>query len=157
MVNKLKTKHITFENRNENLENKKNKAGKEHAFFTPYDPLSWGILFLTFWLTLRSVPDTNATQNIVGYSFLGFSFVLWLLMVHPWMKKQMENKSLKNSLIPKLLIPFVSAVTVFGFVFGACVSIPQLALVDQVVAWIFLFLWIFVYMSMILKSIRKRG
>jgi hypothetical protein len=156
MANKLRTKSITFEKRNEISENKKNKTDKERIFFSSYNPLSWGILFLTFWTTLRSVPNKNSTQNIVGYSFLGFSFVFWLLMVSPWMKKQMEKKWMTNSLIPKFLIPFVSAVTFFGFIFGVCVSIPQLELIDQVIAWILLLLWIFVYMSEIFRAIRKK-
>jgi hypothetical protein len=157
MANKLRTKSITFENRNEISENKKNKTDKERIFFSSYNPLSCGILFLTFWTTLRSVPNKNSTQTIVGYSFLGFSFVFWLLMVSPWMKKQMEKKWMANSLIPKFLIPFVSAVTFFGFVFGVCASIPQLELIDQVIAWILLILWVFVYFSEIFKAIRKKA
>lgn len=92
---------------------------------TDFSPLSWAILFFSFWYTLRSL------GNYVVFSWLlfGMSIILISSIYCTWLRRKLGSPR-----AVKMILPTIFILTVGGFIIGVLLALEGLTTVDQIIA-----------------------
>jgi len=114
---------------------------------TKFNPLVWGILFFTFWLSLRTIGQLQTLQEVLSWFFLGLSVVLWLsIFIQPLRTVFGKPKVVKVVL---LLVFFAS---IIGFAFSLVGSLFYMKGFTQELSLVLGLLWIVAYFLVIVRS-----
>ena len=113
-----------------------------------YNPLAWGILFFTMWLTLVTIHGTGQTTTWIPTALLILSI---LLMVSIFLKI-LFNKIFKNDVTTNIfkfastiVTPIVFEITVAGYIIAWIQGVAILSEPNLTIAIIIGFFWIIIY------------
>jgi membrane protease YdiL (CAAX protease family) len=131
------------------MENAKN------AHISRFNPLAWGILFFTLWLTLRAAGELNKPQEIISWAFLAVSVILFLSIFISPLARILSTKTAEQ-----LLIPTIFFLSIFGFTFAYAGKLKamfekDLVILETYIATIFGFLWVIAYLLILTRSVSK--
>ena len=112
-----------------------------------FNPLAWGILFFTFWLSLRTISQLQTLQEILSWASLGLSGILWLSILIPPLADIFDKPRAKTVFLP--LIFFVS---ITGYTFSWVGSLPGMEGFARDLSFILGFLWIVAYLLVLVRS-----
>jgi hypothetical protein len=115
-----------------------------------FNPLAWGILFFSFWLSLRTIGEIGAVQQGFAWFFLGLAGMLWLSIAIPPL-----GKSLANPNRTKLLVPIIFFVSMFAYMINLLNSIKYIEGPTLQIAMIFGFLWIVAYLVVLIRNVER--
>jgi len=83
-------------------------SSTERAIYREFQPLGWGILFLTFWFSLITIPTESNTAFEVSWFFLAMSAAMLLSIWIPPFLAWLEKKAKKTVLIIASLTIFLA-------------------------------------------------
>jgi len=115
-----------------------------------FNPLAWGILFFSFWLSLRTIGEPQAMKIGFSWAFLGFSVILWLSIFVPPLRAILNHKY-----AVKFFLPIIFYVSIFTFVLGWVGSLANLEEHIRTLTIIFGFLWILAYLFILIRITNK--
>ncbi len=113
-----------------------------------FQPLAWGILFFTFWLSLRTISGIGAVQHRFAWFFLGLAGMLWLSIVIPPLGRFFANP--KRT---KIIMPLIFFVSLYAYVINWLISIKSIEGVTLEIAVVFGFLWIVAYLLVLISYV----
>lgn len=132
----------------------KPKKEKRGTVFDAYDfnPLAWGILFFTFWLTLVALPlELNLGQKIVAWSTFGISGILWLSILLRPLREWMKSKRVKE-----IYLPSVFFISIGGYTISWVSSLPSIQLSNIPFAVYGGFIWLLTCILILVGSSSKK-
>lgn len=116
-----------------------------------FNPLAWGILFFTFWLTLKTIPQSSSLQNGLAWASIGVSLILWIsIVVRPW------REVLAKPRVKRVYLPSVFMISIAAYVVGWVGSFPGVKGTDLSIAVYFGFIWLITCL-LILIRVSKRA
>jgi len=112
-----------------------------------FNPLSWGMVFFTFWLALKAVPNASRPQNPLSWGAVVISFLLWLSIILPPWRKILEKPRVK-----KIYLPTIFCITLAGYVIGWVTSIVNIkGNLDFNVSFFFGLAWLFIWLIILMR------
>lgn len=115
-----------------------------------FSPLAWGTLFFTLWFTLRTVPKLTVFQSIFSYLLIVFSAVLWLSIIIPWLRVQLNRDS-----VTTIFAPLLFTMSFIAYTLGWVTNLLKLKGIDFDVSVYFGFLWLILYLLIIIRISNK--
>ena len=129
----------------------KTQANRSDKPATQFNPLSWGILFFSFWILLQPISEPPAFVQGVSWFFLGMSVLLGLSIV----LKKLQN--FLNRQGPRgFFLPLVFFVSLFAFAVSLSQSwgiLKEIPLCISVVGGI---LWLIAYLLILVRFAAER-
>lgn len=114
------------------------------------NPLSWGMLFFAFWLSLMVLPiELNILQKILAWFCFGLS-VLLLIAIYSRLRDQYKKPKIK-----RIVLPVVFEITVASFVVGFISSLSSLNEILRQVVIYFGFIWVVTYLFVLIRASNK--
>jgi hypothetical protein len=132
--------------REEPQDNKSNKPA------TRFNPLSWGILFFSFWVLLQTIPESTACIQGWSWFFLGMSVLLWFSI---FVKKLRDFLNRPGP--SRYFLPLVFFVSLFAFAVSlsqSWVVLKEIPLYISVVGGI---LWFVAYLLILVRLAVERA
>ena len=113
-----------------------------------YNPLAWGILFFTMWLTLVTIHGTGKTTTWIPMALLILSILLMLsiflkILFLKIFKNDVTTKIFK--FISTMIIPLVFEITISGYIIAWIQGVSTLTEPNLTIAIIIGFFWIIIY------------
>jgi len=133
---------------------------------TPFKPLPWGVLFLSFWVSLRSaIENPSLSIKLIEWFFLGLSGILLLvvfakLLFPPLNRKIIQrilrlNKTLTEQKLSLFFAALVFFTTLIGFPTSIIMSWAKLQPIDVSISVVGLVCWMVAYL-LVLVGIASR-
>lgn len=115
------------------------------------NPLSWGMLFFAFWLSLIISPvEMSISQIIIAWFCFGLSIILWISIFIPWLRAQYKKTAVK-----KTIIPIVFEITIASFVIGFISSVSEMNEIIRNIVIYFGFIWVVTYLLILIRASNK--
>ncbi|OGO23245.1 MAG: hypothetical protein A2Z28_00715 [Chloroflexi bacterium RBG_16_51_9] len=95
------------------FEIRKNREGTVSKQDISFNPLSWGILFFTLWLTVQALNTTTSSQKNFSWFFLGLSIIALVSIPWRWLRNLLNSQRASQ-----IILPIVFELTVAGYVIG---------------------------------------
>lgn len=126
-------------------------AQKEKEEKYGLNPLSWGMLFFTFWLTLIVLPmEVDIRRIILAWFCFGLSVILLIAIYVPWVRDQYKKASIKS-----LVLPIVFEITMGSFVIGFITSLDGMSRIIQNIIVYGGFIWVVTYLLILIRASHK--
>jgi len=119
---------------------------------TSFNPLAWGILFFSFWISLQMIDELPPFQQHMGWFFLGLSAALFLSIFCPWLQKLWIKPSVSGFFLP--LIFFVS---LLGFAISVASSLSNLEGISRAISVFGGVLWFIAYFLVLARVAAELG
>ncbi len=126
---------------------KPNNNKRENRVF---NPVAWGILFFSFWLSLRTIGEPQDLQIGFSWAFLGLSGILWLSIFVPTLRDILYHKY-----SVKFFLPIIFYVSIFTFALGWIGSWANVEGYLRTLTIIFGFMWILAYLFILIRITNK--
>ena len=124
----------------------------ESTHVSRFDPLAWGMLFFTIWITTITVGELDTFQGTVSWAFLAVSGTLFLSIFIPPLALIMSTKTAKQ-----IFLPCIFSLMIFGFTIGWIGSLKDISGWEQTIVVIFGFLWLIAYLMVLIRSTASRN
>lgn len=112
-----------------------------------FNPLAWGILFFTFWLSLRTIGQLQTLQEVLSWFFLGLSVVLWLsIFIQPLRTVFDKPKT-------RAVLPMVFLVPIMSFALSLVGSLSAIGGFTRELSLVLGFLWFVACLLVMVRSI----
>jgi hypothetical protein len=112
------------------------------------NPLSWGMLFFTFWLTLIVLPlKVTIGQIILAWFCFGLSVLLLTAIYVPWLRKQYKKPSIRG-----MVLPIVFDITMASFIIGLATSLTGTKGVIRYIVVYIGFIWVVTYLLILVRA-----
>ena len=109
-----------------------------------FNPLSWGVLFFSLWLSLKTVdsmvPLGHFQRGLANVAIVVSIVILFLIPLTTWLRDKLQTM-LRNA----NALPIIYVITVSVYAFGVLTVIPSLKGLDITLAITIGFLWLVVY------------
>jgi hypothetical protein len=116
------------------------------------NPLSWGMLFFTFWIALIVLPvEVTIWQIIFAWFCFGLSVLLLIAIYVPWLREQYKRPSIKG-----IVLPIVFEITMVSFVIGFVTSLTGTTGLVRNIIFYGGFIWFVSYLLIIIRAVNKR-
>jgi hypothetical protein len=127
-----------------------NKTDENEQEPVPFNPLAWGILFFSFWLSLQLFDKLLPLQQGIGWFSLFLSAVLFCSIFIPPLQKLLSKPSLSG-----FFVSLVFFVLIFAFAITLAQSWPNLADVPHLIyiAVIGGVLWFIAYLLVLVRMV----
>jgi hypothetical protein len=115
------------------------------------NPLSWGMLFFTFWLTLIVLPvEVTIWQRILAWFCFGLSVLLLIAIYVPWLRDQYKKPTIES-----IVLPVVFEITMASFVIGFITSLTGMAEPIRSITIYGGFIWFVTYLFVLIRASNK--
>jgi len=115
------------------------------------NPLSWGMLFFTFWLTLSVLPvEATIWQTILAWFCFGLSVLLLVAVYVPWLRDQYKKRRIEG-----IVLPIVFEITMAGFVIGFVTSLEGADHAIRSIVVYMGFIWLMTYILILIRASHK--
>jgi hypothetical protein len=130
----------------EEMSNDTTQKEKEEKY--ELNPLSWGMLFFTFWLTLIVLPvKVTIWQIILAWFCFGLSVLLLIAIYVPWLRKQYRKPSIRG-----MVLPIVFDITMASFVIGFVTSLTGTkGVIRNIIVYVG-FIWVVTYLLILIRA-----
>lgn len=116
-----------------------------------YNPIAWGTLFFTFWLTLITIPKANMGQIVIAWIFFSLSCLLFLAIFIPPLDKPLSQPIVQQSILPTVFI-----ISIFVWVIGSLTVLPNVPKPYQIIVAAGTLLWMIAYLTITVWSIKQK-
>lgn len=118
-----------------------------------FQPLAWGILFFSFWLTLKTIPQSSRMINSLSWLSVIVSGIMWLsLILPPW------RRLLNKPTVKFVYLPSVFFISITAYIVGWLGSLSSVKGTDFNISFWFGFVWLITYLLILMRaSTRKVG
>jgi len=145
---KNKTEQAKMEGGKE-MSNDTTQKEKEEEY--ELNPLSWGMLFFTFWLTLIVLPvEVTIRQTILAWFCFGLSVLLLIAIYVPWLRDQYKKQRMKS-----MVLPLVFEITMAGFIIGFVNSLTGTEGFTRNIIGYGGFIWVVTYLLILIRASHK--
>lgn len=117
---------------------------------TSFNPLAWGILFFTFWLTLKTIPQLSSLQNGLAWFSVVISFILWISIILPPWRKILQKPSVKRVYLPSIFL-----ISLTAYVMSLVGSLPAMKGIDIDITVYFGFVWLATYLVILIRTSKQ--
>lgn len=114
---------------------------------TKFNPLVWGILFFTFWLSLRTIGQLQTLQEVLSWFCLGLSVVLWLSIFIQPLRTVFDKPKARA-----VFLPVVFFVSIMSFALSLVGSLSDIGGFTRELSLVLGLLWIVAYFLVIVRS-----
>jgi len=115
---------------------------------TKFNPVAWGILFFTFWLSLRTISQLQTLQEVLSWASLGLSVVLGLSIFIPYLAHIFNGSKAKTVFLPLIFFVFIT-----GYTLSWVGSLPSMGGFTRDLSFVLVFLWIVACLLVMVRSI----
>ncbi len=116
-----------------------------------YNPISWGILFFSFWLILWTTGISNCWVKGVAWFSLALSVILLISIFWGYLRDLLNKPKAAN-----IVLPLVFTVSMMAYAISWIVSLPDLTgSVFTISFWIG-FLWMIAYTIVLTANVDRK-
>ena len=131
------------------MANKTDKNGQESDAF---NPLAWGILFFSLWLSLQPFGELSLFQQGIGGFFLFLSAVMFCSIFMKCLRDFLNKPSLIS-----FLLPVIFFASLMGFAFSLVQSWTNLEGTSLYISIIGGALWLIAYFLILIRIVAELG
>lgn len=132
------------------FEIRKNGKGAGSKQDMSFNPLSWGILFFTLWLTVQALNTLPDFQKNFSWFFLGLSIVALVSIPWNWLRKLLNTQRASQ-----IILPVIFELTVAGYIIGWVGMLKDMHGAVLGLAVAIGFIWLIVYVMVAAAKIVK--
>lgn len=129
-----------------NETNRTSKNDEKNREPTLFNPLAWGILFFSFWISLQTIPKSTPVIQGMSWFFLGISVVLWFSIFLKNLQDLLIKPGLRGFFLPLLF--FVSLLALAITLTQSWTLLQGVALYVSIIAGI---LWFVAYILILVR------
>jgi len=132
-----------------------------------FKPLPWGVLFFSFWTSLRTIENPTLMIQGTAWFFLGLSAILVLAVftkpLFPFLQKTITkhsprlSKILTSQNVNGFFVLLVFYTTLIGFPVNIIMSLTNLEVIDVSIAVVGLLLWVIAYILILASIVSRMG
>lgn len=113
------------------------------------NPLSWGMLFFTFWLALIVLPvEVDVLiKTILAWFCFGLSVLLLIAIYIPQLRDQLKKPTIKS-----IVLPIVFEVGISGFILGFITSLNGMEEWIRSITVCGGFIWVVTYLFILIRA-----
>ena len=134
------------------MTNQTNPSDKNGRKPVSFNPLAWGILFFSFWISLQTIDKLSPLQERIGWLFLVLSAVLFCSIFI----SRLHNFLIRPGLIG-FFIPLIFFISLMGFTITLVQSWPNLEGAFRYIAVIGGVLWLIAYLLVLMRIVAELG
>jgi hypothetical protein len=112
---------------------------------TQINPLAWGVMFFSFWLSLKSLSLSSKLQQGVAWFMLGCTVAAGILII-PKMREAVEKQS-------QTIIMLVEEIAVLAYFIGWISPLKDLKHIDLAIALAVGYFWVIVIIGGIVAKV----
>lgn len=122
----------------------------ERKRLSSFDPLIWGMFFFIVWLIVRTLADLTVFMEIISWSFLAISILLFLSIFIPPIAKLMNKENIR-SVVMQIMFTLTPLVFALGFL-GNVLDVNN---IEKNITIIFGILWIIAWQIILVRLAGK--
>ena len=120
-----------------------------NATSSQFNPLAWGIMFFSIFLSLKTLPETDL-NNSLSFTFLAFSVIMFAAIWSRFLSSIFEIQTVKT-----IIAPIIFLTSFFGFIFSYIGSISSLDETTRCITIIVGSLWMFTFLILLVINAKR--